>query len=329
VNEGLPKAFCFGALRWSGALAAAERFARGAPILAYHGVTDRPSSPLGNVRRLHVPAICFEQHLCLLAERWHPVPLSAIRDATTGTSLPPRSVAVTFDDGYRNLLTVALPLLRRYRMPATVFVLTGPITPRLWMDRLEAAVAQTREPEVRWEGLVFSLGSDAGRRQAMVALFALLDPLGEAREEAVDRLCQQLGRPRPEADDDRDLLTWDEVRLLRQAGLEIGSHAGSHEPLTRVHEAAVTAMLKESRERLVRELGAGAYPFAYPWGAWSPRIAGAVREAGFMCAVTTDARLNRQTTDCFALGRQLVGADDDATRLRAALTGFRALWTSR
>lgn len=327
MNEGLFKRIGFGALRLSGALAIAEHRVAGVPVLAYHGVTATEHSALRNLRRLHVSASLFEEHLKLLREKWRPVSLSAVREAVIARRpLPSRSVAVTFDDGYRNILNVALPLLRRYEMPACVFVLTTPTPSRLWMDRLEAAVIGSRHAEVRWGGHVYSLTSEAARHSAIQSLSLSLEGLGPKRDAGLEHLLRELGRAPQSPDDDRDLLAWDEIRALKEAGLEIGSHASFHEPLTEFDEQVVSAMLLKSRADLERELGPGPFSFAYPWGAWSRRLADDVRRAGFACAVTTDAGLNGTDADLFGLRRFLIGADDNVTRLRTALSGLRALW---
>ena len=94
-------------------------------FLCYHGVTKRSSRSTEDPRGLHVNHLRFKQHLEFLRSHYHVIPLSdylaAQRD---GKSLPDYSVVLTFDDGFRNFLTVAATLLAQYEMPATVFLVT-------------------------------------------------------------------------------------------------------------------------------------------------------------------------------------------------------------
>lgn len=297
-------------------------------MLAYHGVSGASATPLGNLRRLHVDARRFEQHLELLSTYWKPLPLSDVLAALADGRLPRRAVAVTFDDGYRNVLTVALPLLRRYGVPATVFVLTGSDQRRFWTDRLEAAVAATSVRDLEWKGARLPLGSLDERRAALAMLHHRLGDLGPERNAALDSILERLEVEGATPDDDRDLLTWDEARALRQAGIEIGSHGDIHEPFTGRPLDELRDALVGSRRKLENELGAGRFPLAYPYGAWNGSVANAVRGAGFCCGATTDAGLNLPKADVFALCRFLMGADDDRPRLRASLSGVRA-WFSR
>ncbi len=323
--EGRLKRAGFRILEAAGVIAMSEVIANGVAILAYHGVTEGPQSPLGNLRRLHVEARLFEEHLRFLCRRRHPASLSTVWEAMrSGRPLAPDTVVVTIDDGYRNTLTVALPILKRFGVQATVFVLTGAERERrMWVDRLEAAVEATPAAFLSWAGRTFPLTSVAAKADTIRVLTPIFKRLGALREAALDDLRARLGNPAEPPDPDRDLLSRAEIRTLRDAGVEIGSHADHHEPLIdRPREEARSALAK-SRQCLEKELGPDRYALSYPYGAWSVPLAGAAREAGFYCAVSTDPGLNRPGADPFSLKRLLVGADDTVPRLRASLSGLR------
>ena len=96
-----------------------SRFSHHLPILGYHCV--------GVSKGNHVPTVsaeAFERQLaCLARHGYRVVGLDEVADGLDrGTPLPRRSVAITFDDGYEETATVAWPLLKRFGMPATVFV---------------------------------------------------------------------------------------------------------------------------------------------------------------------------------------------------------------
>lgn len=331
MREGWIKAAAFGALRLSGALALRERYARGVPILAYHGVladADAARDPLHNRRRQHVPRARFESHLRYLVSQRQPLALSRlIACLSEGRDPPERAVVLTFDDGYRNVLTQALPLLRELRVPATVFVVTGAVDQPFWQDRVEAALEATARRALAWSGRTFALDTPRGREQAAMALLAELDAVPDTvREERIERLLTALDCRGSCAADERTRLRWDEVRALRDGGLEIGSHADLHEPLTRraPHDAA--AALAASRDILARELGAPPAAISYPYGACDRALARAAHEVGYACALTSTPHLVQPRDDLFQLGRVLIGADDDLLRLRAALSGLRGVF---
>jgi peptidoglycan/xylan/chitin deacetylase (PgdA/CDA1 family) len=326
VNEGWTKRSVFKALDALGGNRLAVRLATGVPVLAYHGVTSRPDSLLVNRRRLHVPVETFARHLELIWRDWHPISLDTLLSCLRGSArLCPRAVLVTFDDGYRNVRTVAAPLLRRFGIPFTLFVLTGCLGRRLWIDRLEAAIETTDQSGVSWNGLELSLSTEAERVRTTELLVRILSPLGPARTAALAELLDCLGGDAAAPDEDRDLLTWEEVRDLRDAGATIGSHADIHEPLTDRPPEEVRLALQESLATLTARLGQSSYAFCYPYGAWDSVAAESVRAAGFEAGFTTEPGRNRAGSDLYSLRRCLVGADDDNVRLRASLSGLRAL----
>jgi peptidoglycan/xylan/chitin deacetylase (PgdA/CDA1 family) len=304
--------------------AIAATWVRGVPILAYHGVTAKPASPFGNLRRLHVPVASFEEHLRVLSSEWNPIALlDLVESIQARRSLPTKSVVVTFDDGYRNVLTTALPLLRKYSVPAALFVVTHNAR-RMWEDDVEVAVELAAVEAVRWNGAVYRLQSLDDKRRSLAAVMAALQRLGPTREREIEKLREALGTARIPGDDDRDLLDWQELAMLQTEGVEIGSHADRHEPLTERALADMRAGLCKSRELLVERLGARRYALAYPYGASDGATATAARDAGFVCAVAGHPGFNGPDADLFGLKRFLIGADDDALRLRASLSGLRA-----
>ncbi len=328
LREGAFKTWVFRAAAGLRLPAIAATWARGVPILAYHGVTAGPASPFGNLRRLHVPAARFEEQLRVLSSEWRPIPLrDLVESIETGRSLPARSVVLTFDDGYRNVLTNAIPLLRKYSVPATVFVVTH-YGGRMWEDEVEVAVELANAEALRWNGAVYRLQSLQDKRRTLAAVMTALQRLGPAREPAVEKLREALGAPRFPRDDDRDLLDWEDLATLRREGVEIGSHADRHEPLTERALSDVREGLSKSHETLTYKLGPHRYPLAYPYGANDAAISAVARDAGFACALAGRPGFNGPDADVFALKRFLIGADDDALRLRASLSGLRAFGQS-
>ena len=133
-----------GVLDRIGVLRAARALQRpGCVILTYHGVlADAGGHDFLNHN--FVPAEMFERHLQYICRYYRPMPL---RDVVSyyerGDVPPPRSLALTFDDGFANNYTVAFPLLKRYGVPFTIFLTTGLIDrpgAQLWTERLKRAI---------------------------------------------------------------------------------------------------------------------------------------------------------------------------------------------
>ena len=114
-----------------------------AVILLYHGVSQTTSWGIENFSGKHIDADIFEKQMEWIARNATPLSLREISDILlSGEMLPPRSVAVTFDDSYRNNCTTALPILKCHGVPATFFVNTGFVGSerRYWTDKVEHAI---------------------------------------------------------------------------------------------------------------------------------------------------------------------------------------------
>ncbi|MFA7272064.1 MAG: polysaccharide deacetylase family protein [Candidatus Omnitrophota bacterium] len=96
------------------------------PILMYHSISPKPNS---SIELLIVkPEIFRRQMRFLKKHHYNVVPLSAVADLIRDNKkIPPRTIAITFDDGYKDNYTYAFPILKEYNFPATVFVIINEI----------------------------------------------------------------------------------------------------------------------------------------------------------------------------------------------------------
>ncbi|MDO8837058.1 MAG: polysaccharide deacetylase family protein [Vicinamibacterales bacterium] len=121
-----------------------------------------------------------------------------------------------------------------------------------------------------------------------------------------------------------DLMGWDDLRRLQESGWEIGSHGHWHVHLDRHAPQAQRENVFLGRSAVERELGSVPVSFAYPYGFVTDVAAEAVRDAGFVCAVTTARGSNSSTADRYRLRRMPAGGG----RLRHYLQALRLLWAS-
>ena len=161
------------------------------PVLMYHEVDPRP---IGESRLVVSPASFARQMAFLHDTGAHVVPLSEVIEAfRTGRRLHSRTVAITFDDGFRNVLTYAVPALRRYRFPATMFLVTDWIGKGQYMTwdeirQLEQAGVTIGSHSVTHAWLP-ALGDDALRRELIESRQVLEKGLGHP----VDLFCYPMG----------------------------------------------------------------------------------------------------------------------------------------
>ncbi len=286
-----------------------ERFAPGGEegrlaVLLYHRVLERPD-PL----RPDEPDLArFTWQMETLARLCNVLPLGeAVQRLRSGT-LPPRAVAVTFDDGYADNLTVALPVLQRFGLPATVFVASGFLDGGImWNDLVLEAFARARPGRVDLSPLGLGeveVADVAVRRNTAQRVLRTLKYLPmTTRLEKARALAEHLGAELP-----GDLmLTTEQLRTLAQAGIEIGAHTAHHPILAVLEENAARTEIVEGREALEERLERPVTLFAYPNGRpgqdYTPAHVRMVREMDFQAAFTTHWAVNAKDSDPFQLAR--------------------------
>jgi peptidoglycan/xylan/chitin deacetylase (PgdA/CDA1 family) len=273
----------------------------------------------------------FRRQLQFLRRTMNVISLrDAVRRWSEGRQLPVRSVCITFDDGYRDALDIAAPVLEEYALPATFFLIPGFVSreTHAWWERLAWAILDARAAELEWNGRVLHLADRAGRFQVVEDLAAELKALDRVdRERAVDLIAKQLA---PTSAYREDLfLDWDQCRELARRGFDIGSHSSHHAILAREPETAQRADLTESRTRLERELGVAVEGLAYPngeHGDFSRSTFDALQQAGYTHAVTTIPGVNRPATAPYELRRVVISP---ASATRGLLEGLARCWKPR
>ncbi|MCC6419344.1 MAG: polysaccharide deacetylase family protein [Gemmataceae bacterium] len=297
--------------------------ARSLAVVMYHGVTTAPL-PVFNWCQLAVAE--FARQAALLARAYTVLPLSEVAERLHREApLPERTACLTFDDGFRNVLTTAYPILERHRLPATVFLVTGHMDTRqpAWPDRLFYALMTTPREEVCLDGVRWPLTTPGERATAYRGLTGRLkDLLVEEKDERLAALFAHLGRPEVPADSPLATLTWEEVAALRATGLvEFGSHTHTHPILARCGPERQEEELRRSRDVLRERLGR-ADLFAYPNGSLTPHTRTLLPRLGYRCGLTTVAGLNRQGQDVYGLRRVHVGADTPFGEFEVRLLGL-------
>ncbi len=269
---------------------------RGQPllILPYHRVAPEPDDLL--LKPVHPST--FEAQISHLAAYYRVLPLEAALDQLYAGSLPPRAVAITFDDGYRDNHAYAYPILKKHGVPATVFLATdfigtGRIPPH---DEIALAVRRSRVLAARllWRDRVadLRLDSETARRAAIEQL------TGWCRAAGADETVELIARLRAvtESPDDPPpgvMLTWDEVRAMAGGVVAFGSHGCSHVACAALSLERREAELREAKARIESELSRPVRVYAYPFGKPSdigPEAPAAVRRAGYDYALTTVGR---------------------------------------
>ncbi|MGH6610851.1 MAG: polysaccharide deacetylase family protein [Burkholderiaceae bacterium] len=242
-------------------------------------------------------------------KRWFNVlPLSEAITRLRSDSLPARSLAITFDDGYADNHHLALPELQRRGLSATFFVATGYLDGgRMFNDTVIEAVRGCRSETLDLSDLglgVHHVGNDDERRAAIASLLPKLKKLHvDTRLERAAKIAARCGARLPE-----DLMmTSEEVAKIADAGMELGGHTDRHPILASLPEAAARSEIERGRRRLQDITGCRIGLFAYPNGRMGTDYTAAtrdlVRALGFDAALSTMHGVASRQSSMFDLPR--------------------------
>jgi peptidoglycan/xylan/chitin deacetylase (PgdA/CDA1 family) len=309
-------------LYWTGAAGLYVKAfrARGAAILGYHSVPDA-SIQRWIDPRCAVPLKIFEAQMEFLARRRKVIGMSdLVARLERGESSEPGTVVITFDDGYRDTLELAAPVLERHRFPAIVYLSTGNVTrgENQWIDQLYSTFQCRTNHHLRLDGpdaAHFDLTSEDTVFEAYESIAGrLLVTSGSERKALLEQVKAEL---RPLERPPRLTLNWEEVKelLRRYPRFEIGVHTREHVDLTSCAEEEARAELGSSIADVAREIEVEAEHFAYPYARSNARVRELVAAESIRSAVVgAPVSLIRRGTDRFAMPR---------IEVRSAMTRFR------
>ena len=273
-------------------------------VVNYHRILEAPDPLLAS----EPDVATFRWQMRLLARCFNVLPLHTALTALAAGTLPPRAIAITFDDGYCSVHNLALPVLQELGLPATVFVTSGYIGQgSMWNDRIIEAVQRLPDGHLDLSDMglrAYSLRSFEERKATLGELTEASKYLPpDARLGLTERLEALVGEGLSQG----LMLTPEMVVNLDRSGIEIGAHTISHPILTSLDDASAQLEISAGKQSLEKIIGKPVRLFAYPNGKvgkdFDTRHVAMVRAAGFEAAFTTAVGAITRAQDRFQLPR--------------------------
>lgn len=242
----------------------------------------------------------FREQVAYIHRFYQPMTLLQLVECVFETGDVPRNaIVITVDDGYQDFCDVAWPVLQEFKVPATLFVTTGFVNGDLWLWPDQVTWLFARAPDVGKAFTVgdFTLNTGAVHTRRRQTWQSLVDYLLTIPDEDKHRAIQQLADawslilPK-QAPDDYAACSWDQLRQMEAAGIEIGGHTVTHPSLGRVDPIQARQEIQGCLDMLNTQLGARDRTFCYPNGEpsdFSVELKGVVQSVGFTAAVAAFA----------------------------------------
>ncbi len=312
--------------RRSGLLALSRRaYGPRMRILCYHGIEDDPD-PCRNYDGLRVAPRMLRDQLEVIARSYTPMHVADMVEAVAeGRPLAEDAVAVTFDDGYKDNIDLAVPLLNQFGVPATFYVATGFIdgTYEPWWQRFRAAVGSCRRASLDIGGRVWDTSTTQAKLHLLREVECTLKRLPDDERIRVIRDVEERGAgaswagPSP-------AISWDELRSLVRSGFHVAAHTVHHVSLPDMEPARAEEEIERSVLRVRSETQAQCTTFAYPYGDATSSAVDVLRRLGVKGAVTAEAGASRYGDDPFLLRRWTVMRMHGRDSFEAMISGATA-----
>ena len=298
-------------------------------IFIFHRVNDDYDPFLPSV-----PVAVFRKQMEFLKQNFPIISLDQVASGSYAESGEKYSVAITFDDGYRDNFLKAFPVLNKLEMPATIFLATGYIESGElpWYDQISWAFKLTTRPR-------FSLADVGGPETALNQRSEVLQAMGktlawlrtiedEKRRTIIPRIFEELGVS-DGLSVPNSMLSWDEIKQMSKQKITFGAHTISHPALSRTNSARLETEIVGSKNKIEETLDLPVRHFAYPFGQpsdVSDEAKKIVQRAGFSSAVTTVWGFNRPGDDLYDLKRfspRSNAWDSDLAKMAMKLDWYR------
>lgn len=304
-------------------------------VVGYHGISIddehrwRPT--------LFVTPSVLEERFRILRDGGYSVlPLNDAVNRLAAGTLPPRSVVLTFDDGFADFALQAFPLLQQFGFPATVYLTTyySRFNRPIFSLACSYMLWKTRRTEVRASELIPGAGHerwslrtplDRERVQQAMEQFADSVPLSaREKDEIAHRAATALGIDYQDLVRRRvlSLLTPAEVTCLSAAGVDFQLHTHRHR--TPVDEQAFTREIDDNRRVLEQLTGKPATHFCYPSGVHEPAFLPWLKQAGVTSATTCDTGIASRHTDPLLIPRLIDTMNLSAVEFESWVSGAGA-----
>jgi len=281
-------------------------------ILTYHQIVSHAGP--------YVPGeftvATFEQHIRVLKKNFNILSLSSAIELMQNDKLPPLALAITFDDGYRNNFTEAIPVLYKNNIPAAIFVVSHILQGNvLWSQVVNECIRRTELETLDLSDIDVGCYTLNGASQKLFAITDIKDKLKYADQHKRLSAVSEIHR-RCNVNLQNIMMSAEDLSKLKQYNIEVGAHTVTHPVLNLVSDDMASHEIRDCKSDIERQLRYTVKFFAYPNGKpdkdFSARHVDMVVDAGYVAAFSTQYGAADRRQNKFALPRISVWGENTA-----------------
>lgn len=292
-------------------------------VLMYHRIVNDAQLPTTDSSPgIIVSDTAFEFQMRTLRQHFNPISIDEFEEhLTRKMPIPPRSCLVTIDDGWIDNYDFAFPILKKYEIPAVIFVPTDYISAGnlFWQEellmRLTWLLRSGDEAQIKVLAEILQLNKPPG----LIDIEDIRNYVIRLKTSDYSYIGQHLERlradlhPFGEFEHYNRYMTWEQVTEMSEAGISFASHAMSHRILCRLSDADCSRELTESRRIIEDKLGNDVHTITYPNGNHDQRVMKLARDAGYTIGFGTQNGLCGGDADPLSIPRMNVHGNNSRT----------------
>ncbi len=294
---------------------------KGIVVLYYHRITQNSDGDF-----LPIPMNCrrrfFERHMRILSKKFNVISLKTLyRIIQERSGIPDRCVAVTFDDGFKDVFETAFPILEKYQIPATIFLTVGMISSKELIplhklyylldkvdiesiiNEIQASYPHLSDVDPPMFRALKETGDKIELRKGLDRLLGFSVCSVEGRK-LLEALCSKFEVTDAAHITEKLYLSWDDVKKMDGEGISFGAHTMSHPILSDLEYGEQRSEIVYSKQIIETKLNKSVDFFAYPFGYLDERTKEIVKN-NFLCAFS-DGQAIGFDSDLLCLGRRVV-----------------------
>jgi len=288
-------------------------------ILSYHGVTEKNDNEFINVQGKHILKEDFQEQMEFINNFCSPLSIDEwIQLRAEQKKMPPYPTVVSFDDGFKNNLDQAIPVLEKLSIPCIFYISSGMINSdeMFWVDKIEQCLAFTKEKKISlFLDLLkyYKIDSYEKRIKLLIEIKSWCKSHHKSETERViaELISETRISPQKDMHQNYNTLTWDDLRFISNNDLfTIGGHSHSHSILSTLSDEELEIEVTNCTNEISRKLKIEINHFSYPEGQenhYNENVISLLKRVGIMCCPTAIYGFNDIDDDLFHLKRVMVG----------------------
>ncbi len=287
-------------------------------FLCYHGVSKYRSKSIENFSGKHISVKKFLAQMRFVKKKCKILNIHDVYyHLKNRIPFQKNSVAVSFDDGFENNFSQAVPILKKLKIPSIFYICPENISKKemFWVDKIEACILNTRKKEIFLKTLnkKFSLKSKKLKKQTINFVKNHCKNTSLINKDKIIRelIKQTLIKPDIKYSKNYKIASWSQIKkLLKSKLFEIGGHSLNHDIFSKMSKKQINYEIRESIKIIMKKTSHKVRHFSYPEGKYNLETIKALKKNKILTCPVAFGSINSHNTDCYKINRIMVGFGD-------------------